>query len=272
MQESCYRMIAQCEAGAVRKFLAAVLALATLPAPCVSAAENPGKAVARLFDGGVVDGARHAGLEIILPGAAITYWRDPGEAGVPPAFDFAGSDNVAGAEALFPQPERIDEAGAQAFGYRREVVFPIHVTPRDASRTAVLALRLDFAVCDRLCLPIHAEMSLTLPPQAPPGDARLAAALRTVPRRLDLAQTAAFARISAHGPSQWLLRLHKDAARDVFVEAPAGFVVEAAPAGEPDTFMLTLIEHPPEKPRLDAPVRVTVAGASPVEFELMLPN
>jgi DsbC/DsbD-like thiol-disulfide interchange protein len=272
-------MIAQSEAGGVRKCLAAAafLTLATLGgAACAenaaTAGNAAGKAAARLMDGGVLDGARHAGLEIILSGKAVTYWRDPGEAGVPPRFDFSASENIATADVSFPQPRRLDEGGAQAFGYSGEAIFPIRVTPRDASRPAVLALSLDFAVCDRLCLPVHADLRLELPPQPPAADPRVAAALKKTPRRLDAAQTAAFASIAAQGAGKWLLRLKPGAARDVFVEAPAGFYVEAASSSEPDAFLLTLVDHPSSTPLPDAPARVTISGPAPVEFDLILPN
>src|SRR5208283_4526345 len=89
------------------------------------------KSATRLIDGGFIDGVRYAALEIRLDGEAVTYWRNPGDAGAAPEFDFAHSENVATAEALFPAPERIDEDGAQAYGYRHEVVFPIRVTPHE---------------------------------------------------------------------------------------------------------------------------------------------
>ena len=84
------------------------------------------KSEARLVAGG----GDLAGFEIRLAPGAITYWRDPGESGVPPTFDFAGSDNVASVESVFPEPKRIAEAdGSEAFGYAGDVVFPLRVDP-----------------------------------------------------------------------------------------------------------------------------------------------
>ena len=76
----------------------------------------------------VAAGNAQAGVEIELAPGAITYWRDPGEAGVPPAFDFSGSVNLKQAEVEFPAPRRIVESdGSEAFGYDGAVVFPIAV-------------------------------------------------------------------------------------------------------------------------------------------------
>ena len=79
------------------------------------------KSQARLIAGG----GDLAGFEIALAPGAITYWRDPGDAGLPPTLDFSVSDNVASVEPEFPAPKRIKEAdGGEAFGYDGNVVFP----------------------------------------------------------------------------------------------------------------------------------------------------
>ena len=92
-------------------------------------------------------------------------------------------------EVSYPAPVRIDEDGTEAFGYRDSVIFPIHVTPKDASRPVLLAVNLSYAVCLRLCLPSKAEVSLTLDPNqkigaASEGASAIAAAEAEVPLRL----------------------------------------------------------------------------------------
>ena len=105
----------------VRMIQASAIALGALTVPAASAEEfstqwaASAKSQARLVaaDEGL------AGFEIRLAPGAITYWRDPGDAGAPPAFDFSGSDNVAKVEPVFPAPERIAESdGSEAFGYQ----------------------------------------------------------------------------------------------------------------------------------------------------------
>ena len=118
------------------------------------------KSQARLIAGG----GDLAGFEIALSPGAITYWRDPGDAGLPPTLDFSGSDNVASVEPEFPAPKRIKEAdGGEAFGYDRGVVLPLRVKPRDPTKPATLKLNADFAVCEKVCLPAKAHLELTLP-------------------------------------------------------------------------------------------------------------
>ena len=98
----------------------------------------------------IAAGGSLAGFEIRLAPGAITYWRDPGDAGVPPVFDFAGSDNVAKVEPVFPAPRRIRESdGSEAFGYDSDVVFPLRIEPSDPAKPVTLKLHANFAVCEK---------------------------------------------------------------------------------------------------------------------------
>ena len=62
-----------------------------------------------------------AGIELRLKNGWHTYWRYPGDAGVPPRFDFAGSQNVKSIEVLWPAPLRIPEQGLVMLYSRRGV-------------------------------------------------------------------------------------------------------------------------------------------------------
>src|SRR4029077_19572234 len=105
-----------------------------------------------------------AGVEIKLKAGWKTYWRYPGDAGVPPRFDWSGSENVAAVEVKWPAPERfVDESGAKSIGYYGDIVFPLVVRPADPARPVRLKLKLDFAVCDKLCVPADAELLLPMP-------------------------------------------------------------------------------------------------------------
>ena len=154
------------QGGPLKAALAAALALLLTGAPAHAADSfstdwaQGAKSQARL----IAAGGGLAGFEIALAPGAITYWRDPGDSGLPPTLDFSGSENVAGVEALFPAPKRIKEAdGGEAFGYDGAVIFPLRVKPRDPAKPVRLALNADFAVCEKVCLPAKARLSLTLP-------------------------------------------------------------------------------------------------------------
>ena len=134
-----------------------------------------------------------AGLEIQLKPGWHTYWRYPGDAGVPPRFDFAGSQNVKAVEILWPAPQRIPEEGMVAIGYTGDVMLPIAIVPQDVSKPVLLHLKLDYAVCEKLCVPAEGKAELLLTGGPSSQDAALAAAAARIPRKVALGQGTALA-------------------------------------------------------------------------------
>lgn len=105
-----------------------------------------------------------AGLEFELKAGWKTYWRVPGDSGVPPVFDWSGSSNLAEVAVLWPSPELFEDGGGHSVGYTSDVILPLHLHPKDPSRPIRLHLRMDYAVCSTLCVPAHAELALDLDP------------------------------------------------------------------------------------------------------------
>ena len=212
----------------------------------------------------VAAGGALAGFEIRLAPGAITYWRDPGEAGVPPTFDVSGSDNVASVKPTFPAPKRIKEPdGSEAFGYDGGVVILLKVEPRDPAKPVTLSLAADYAVCEKLCLPAKANLKLTLPGAASPYAAAVEAALAAAPRPV---APETFGTLAGDAASGWRLCAAREAGppRDLFVEPPEGWWVSAAPApggGTEDCFAITLREKPKDA-SLPVPLRLTMTGGT----------
>src|SRR5262249_18013741 len=116
--------------------------------------DGDGRSAMRLIAGSSAPGAPvRAGIEIRLKLGWRTYWRYPGDAGVPPRFDFAGSQNLKSYEVLWPAPKRLPEGGMVTIGYDRDVIFPLVVVPQDPAKPVVLRLKLDYAICEKLCVP-----------------------------------------------------------------------------------------------------------------------
>ena len=115
------------------------------------------------------------GLHVALPEGWKTYWRSPGDAGLPARIDWSGSANLAAAEIRWPIPERFSLFGLETFGYEREVVLPILAQPAKAGEAMTLAASVDYLVCKDICVPITAELKLELPagPPRPSGEAHL---------------------------------------------------------------------------------------------------
>ena len=62
--------------------------------------------------------ALRAGIEIKLQSGWKTYWRYPGDSGVPPAFDFSASENLGSATVLWPAPVRFKDGSGHSIGYK----------------------------------------------------------------------------------------------------------------------------------------------------------
>lgn len=139
----------------------------------------------RMLAGATPKGATalRAGIEIRLMRGWHTYWRYPGDSGVPPHFDFAGSRNLKAIEVAWPAPERKVDVGGTSIGYSTGVIFPLRVTPQEPGKPVGLRLKMQYAICEKLCVPAEARGELTLGGGRASLDAALTAAEARVPRR-----------------------------------------------------------------------------------------
>jgi DsbC/DsbD-like thiol-disulfide interchange protein len=118
----------------------------------------------RLIAGGRnSDGAYRIGVEIRMKEGFKTYWRMPGDAGVPPVFDWTGSENLGSVSVRWPAPRRYMDGGVTTIGYKDRIVFPTVIRAAEAGKPITTTLKLDYAVCDRICIPAKAEVALKLP-------------------------------------------------------------------------------------------------------------
>ncbi len=246
-------------------------AIALLISSTVMAAELSGspwaasaKSRARL----ITDGLGGAGFQVELAPGAVTYWRDPGESGVPPTFDFSGSINLARAEVDYPAPKRIREPDdSEAFGYARGVVFPIRVVPLDRSKPVTLSAKVNYAVCEKICLPARANVDLDIAQGAASSEApALAAARATIP----VAVTAAAAGLTVTPTSEKSWRLCvAPVPGDLFVESPPGYWIASKREGDGPCYALTL-RLTPAGGAFPIEAHVTLTGATAAEVTVAL--
>lgn len=126
------------------------------------------------------DGRHMAALSITLAPGWKTYWRSPGEAGIPPVLDFAGSGNLREIRLHWPSPVLFDVNGYQTIGYHDRLVLPIEVTPQQAGHPVDLRLNVDMGVCRDICVPAHLDLTALLPVTGT-ADPAIRAALRAGP-------------------------------------------------------------------------------------------
>jgi len=139
------------------------LSLAAVSAEAEASGSVPAdRPAARLFQATTLDGAWTAGLDITLAEGWKTYWRVPGESGIPPQFDWSGSTNLKSVTIGWPAPRRFRDAAGETIGYANRIVFPLRAEPVDAAKPIELALSLFYGVCKDVCIPAAADLKLEL--------------------------------------------------------------------------------------------------------------
>ena len=168
-----------------------------------------------------------AGLDVKLAPGWKTYWRYPGDSGVPPSFDFAASRNVKAVDVLWPAPQRMVDGAGQSIGYYERVIMPLRVVPNDPAKPALLHLKLGYAICEKLCVPAEATAQLGLAHVASAQDAALVAAEGRVPKKIKIGSDGPLAIRSVRredGGARPRIVVEvaapKDASVDLFVEGP----------------------------------------------------
>ncbi|MEM7543913.1 MAG: protein-disulfide reductase DsbD domain-containing protein [Pseudomonadota bacterium] len=130
------------------------------------------------------DGVRMAGLRMELEPGWKTYWRIPGDAGIPPHFDWSGSTNVAKVEVEWPAPMVFQTYGIQNVGYKDRLILPFRITPEDPAAPMRLQLSIFYGLCEDVCIPARDDMMINVAPDArKDGAVFIRNALKRVPLR-----------------------------------------------------------------------------------------
>lgn len=151
-----------------------LFALSLMAAPALAA---PPPVSGEILSGWRTDsGSRMVAVHLSLAQGWKTYWRSPGEAGIPPDFDWSGSQNVKSVRFHWPTPSMFHTNGMRTIGYHNELVLPIEVVPQDPARPIRLNAELDMGVCRDVCVPATVRLRADLSGAGAP-DARIQTAL-----------------------------------------------------------------------------------------------
>lgn len=126
-------------------------------------------------------GSHMAAIRLRLSPGWKTYWRSPGDAGIPPEFDWAGSENIRALRLHWPTPQVFHFNGMQTIGYASELVLPVEVWPDRPDRPIRLETAVDLGVCRDICVPASLSLASDLRAQGRPDDSAIRAALRARP-------------------------------------------------------------------------------------------
>lgn len=226
---------------------------------------------------------------VLLGGVAIqlqpgwkTYWRTPGDSGVPPRFDFSKSDNVEAVTVLWPAPKKFDDgAGGTALGYKQQVVLPLRIVAKNADKPVTLRASVSYAVCDKLCVPVEANAELPFASVASTEDGNLSDALNTVPKPANIGDPnpLTIRDVKRDGKTNVLVDVIAPEAKDVslFVEGPtpdwALPVPKLSDQSPPDIkrFVFELDGLPPGASADGAALKLTLVGGDRAyEFNVSL--
>lgn len=146
------------------KSLAASLAALALAGPALASDIPDSLAHVEVLPGWRTDdGVHHAAFAITLAPGWKTYWRTPGDAGIPPVFDWSMTQNITSAGVTFPVPTVFYENGMRSIGYDDGMVLPITLHADDANSDIALDGRMTIGVCLDICVPVELHFNALLP-------------------------------------------------------------------------------------------------------------
>lgn len=167
--------------------IAAAACLLSFPAFAASSpwAQVEGGAVRLVTDGlPGSDGMLRGALQIRLKPGWKTYWRDPGEAGIPPTVTVVEPANATNVEIGFPAPKRVDDGYSVWAGYDQPVALALAFDLPDAGARN-LGVSVFLGICEMICIPVQADFSIDLSDnsQAMPDREIVERAFAAVPRQ-----------------------------------------------------------------------------------------
>jgi DsbC/DsbD-like thiol-disulfide interchange protein len=192
-------------------------------------------------------------LDIELKPGWKTYWRDPGDAGVPPTLDVSTNPNIAKAEFDFPAPQRHDEGDFKWAGYDYPVALPVTFTLKDPAGPAMIDAGVFLGVCETICVPVQAKLAFDPAddPDNPDDASAVSAAFAAIPS----AATPVFGVKVAEKASDAKVVLEavfpgNPATAELFVAGGDGYVLTVPVKEERDgkTFFSLEVTRPDEKP------------------------
>lgn len=164
----------------MRNFMPTTLCALVIPALAASGPYDNLATVEVLPGWQLESGSHIAGLRITLEPGWKTYWRAPGDAGIPPSFQFKGSDTIAQVTPHWPVPDVFRQNGMMSIGYLNSVVFPLTIDHAPTDAPIEISGTLNIGVCEEICIPVALDFDGLLPPEGA-RDTSIAAALINQP-------------------------------------------------------------------------------------------
>ncbi|MGB0505016.1 MAG: protein-disulfide reductase DsbD domain-containing protein [Pikeienuella sp.] len=151
----------------MRRIIACLVLLFALPAFGAAAqslfSQRTDYASLTLHSGYADGDDRVIGLRMELAEGWKTYWRIPGDSGVPPRFDWSGSENLSNVTTSWHLPQVFRTYGDLTIGYKDRMVVPLRLTPKDPTKPIRVRLNFSYGVCREVCIPAGQDLNLDIP-------------------------------------------------------------------------------------------------------------
>ncbi|MBL4751755.1 MAG: hypothetical protein JKX71_14465 [Amylibacter sp.] len=157
-------------------------AIAVLAAPAVAqdASGQMGLKSIDVLNGWYTEnGTYMAAVRFSLEDGWKTYWRAPGKNGIPPSFDWEGSENLSSVKFHWPAPKVYVQNGISTLGYKGDFILPIEVMPTVSGDPIKIKSQIEYGICSDVCVPASSTLD---------------AIMGKGPAQLDLIKTALAAR------------------------------------------------------------------------------
>jgi DsbC/DsbD-like thiol-disulfide interchange protein len=144
------------------------------------------------------------GIRLEMEKGWHTYWRNPGDAGLPTRVKWELPEGIVAGEIRWPYPTRFATGPVLSYGYEHEALLlvEVRIPPSIGAGELRVAGRVDWLECQEACLPGKAEVTLTLPVRGVVAPGPHAALFAEARRRLPAKDPAW--RFSASPPGQGL--------------------------------------------------------------------
>ena len=163
-----------------------LFACCLLAAPFATAeSSNPLHVNASLIAGDVI----HAPNAMIWTGLRMrhqpgwhTYWKNPGDAGMPTRIEWTLPDGWSAGGILWPAPQRIPAGALASYGYDGDLVLPIKLFPPsswDGKTRVQISAHANWLVCKEQCIPENGTLTLALPATSAAAEQNLLRTWRT---------------------------------------------------------------------------------------------